>query len=55
MSNISAAIVAAEKELVVRESAAKHLRGIPARQNASAIERLCDVLTDLHIRRFEAA
>lgn len=53
MSNLSAAIVAAEKELVVRESAAKRLRGISAKQNAAAIERLYDVLVCLHIDRME--
>lgn len=47
------AIAAAEKELVIRQRAAKHLRGIPARQNQNAIDRLYDVLTDLHILQFE--
>lgn len=52
---LEAKIAAAEKELVVREAAAKHLRGIPARQNASSIATLYDTLTDLHIRRIESA
>lgn len=50
---LTTAIATAEKELTIREAAAAHLSGIPARQNASAIERLCDTLTDLHIRRLE--
>jgi hypothetical protein len=52
MNNMSA-IAAAEKELIMREAAAKHLRGIPAQQNATAIERLCDRLTALHIDHLE--
>jgi hypothetical protein len=50
---MTATIAAAEKELVMRQAAAKHLKGIPALQNQSAIERLYDHLTDLHIRRLE--
>ncbi len=46
-------IAAAEKELAMRKIAAKHLRGIPARQNASAINRLYDTLVDLHIKQLE--
>lgn len=53
LNDVTARIAAAEKELLAREHAAPHLRGIPALQNASAIERLCDELTDLHIRRLE--
>lgn len=52
-ASLMAQIAAAEKELVMREAAAAHLKGIPARQNANAIEALCDKLTDLHIRRIE--
>lgn len=47
-------IASAEKELSVRESAAKHLSGIPRQQNEVAMERLCDTLTDLNIQRHEA-
>lgn len=53
-TNTAAAIQSAEKELAMREAAAKHLRGIPAQQNATAMERLCDLLTDLNIERIEA-
>jgi hypothetical protein len=41
------------KELQMREAAAAHLRGIPARQNASAIASLYDRLNALHIARLE--
>lgn len=47
-------IAAAEKELRMREVAAKNLNGIPAIQNATAIERLCDTLTTLNIARIES-
>jgi hypothetical protein len=53
MTTVAAAIAAAEKELVMRERAAAHLSGIPARQNTSSINYLYDRLTDLHIRRVE--
>lgn len=46
-------IAAAEKELVMRQAAARHLKGIPARQNQSAIDRLYDKLTAMHIDRLE--
>ena len=47
-------IVAAEKELTMREIAALRLRGIPASQNKCSIEHLYDTLVDLHIRKMEA-
>lgn len=47
-------IATATKELVIRESAARHLRGIPARQNAASISALYDRLNHLHIERIEA-
>lgn len=43
----------ATHELNVREAAAAHLQGIPARQNAAAIARLYDRLNHLHIERIE--
>ncbi len=52
--DITNVIAAAEKELVMREAAAKHLTGIPKRQNETEMERLCDRLTALHIERIEA-
>lgn len=48
-----ATIAAQTKELQIRENAARHLRGIPARQNASSISGLYDSLNDLHIQRIE--
>jgi hypothetical protein len=51
---ITARIAAAEKELVVRERAAAHLKSMQAILNRSAIERLYDQLTALHIERLEA-
>lgn len=52
---ITAQIAAAEKELVIRQIAAKSIKGyFPQRHNAHAIERLYDRLTDLHIERLEA-
>lgn len=48
------AIQEAEKELAMREAAARHLTGIPKLQNETAMERLCDRLTNLHIERIEA-
>lgn len=53
MDNTNVVIAATEKELVMRESAAKHLAGIPARQNAAAISYLYDRLNHLHIERLE--
>lgn len=53
--DITNVIAVAEKELVMREAAAKHLTGIPKRQNEAAMEHLCDRLTALHIERLEAA
>lgn len=49
-------IQTAEKELVMRQTAAKHLPvgSIVARQNQTAIDRLYDTLTDLHIQQIEA-
>lgn len=43
----------ATHELNVREAAACHLTGIPARQNAASIARLYDRLNHLHIERIE--
>lgn len=40
-------------ELRVREGAAGHLSGIPARQNASTIDKLYDDLNHLHVAKFE--
>lgn len=40
-------------ELRVRETAVKHLKGIPARQNSTEIAKLYDVLVDLNIRKIE--
>lgn len=54
MTNLTQQIAAATKELVVRESAARHLSGIPAQQNRNSIERLYDTLNHLHIARLEA-
>jgi hypothetical protein len=51
----NASILAGEKELVMRQNAAPHLRGIVAQQNANSIERLYDTLNALHIARGEAA
>jgi hypothetical protein len=55
MPTTQTAIAAATKELVMRQIAAAHLRGIPARQNACAIERLYDTLNHLHIQQIEEA
>lgn len=52
--NTNLAIVAAEKELDIRQRAISHLTGIPSIQNASAISRLEDELTHLHIAKYEA-
>lgn len=52
-ATVAAGIRAREFELLHRERAARHLRGIVARQNAHAIEQLCDELTALHIKRIE--
>ena len=53
--DITSRIAAAYKELVIRETAAAHLSGLPARHNATAIDGLYDVLNHLHIARIEAA
>lgn len=53
-AELTAKINAAEHELNVREIAAGHLRGIPARQNAAAISTLYDKLCALNIARIEA-
>lgn len=52
---VAQAIASAERELVVREQAAGHLRGIPKQQNATTIARLYDRLNALHLQRIEAA
>jgi len=52
-ATIAAAIVTLTKELAMRERAAAHLRGIPARQNKSAIDGIYDRLNALHIARIE--
>lgn len=54
MTTIAATIETLTKELRVRESAASHLRGIPARQNQSSIASLYDRLNYLHIASIEA-
>ncbi len=54
MMTITNDIAAATQELVIREAAASHLSGIPARQNQAAIDGLYDVLNHLHIARMEA-
>lgn len=46
-------IIACEKELIIRERAAKHLKGIPKRQNETEMERLSDRLTHLQIALLE--
>ena len=51
----STKIAEMEKELVMRQSAAARLTGIPKQQNANAIERLYDALANAHIELFEAA
>lgn len=43
----------AYQELSMREAAAGHLNGIPARQNLNAISRLYDRLTSLNIAKIE--
>lgn len=55
VQQIEKRIFEAEKELTIREKSAEHLRGIPAKQNRTAIERLYDRLNALHIERLEAA
>lgn len=50
---ISHAIAAAYKELRMREAAAAHLSGIPAKQNANMIDQLYDKLNGLHIAAIE--
>lgn len=46
-------IAAAKKELDVRMMAANHLKGIPARQNQTEINKLYDRLNDLYIQQYE--
>lgn len=50
---ISTKIQTLTKELEMREKAAPNLKGIPARQNQSAIDGLYDKLNHLHIQRLE--
>jgi hypothetical protein len=52
-ANYGLGILVATKELVIRETAAPHLHGIPAQQNATAISRLYDHLNRLHLARIE--
>lgn len=53
VSDVNAAIEKLTKELVMRERAAAHLRGLPARHNQTAIDDLYDRLNALHIARIE--
>lgn len=53
VTSIQLQIANATHELNVREAAAGHLTGIPARQNQTAIHRLYDQLNHLHIQQFE--
>lgn len=50
---IAATIAKLTKELTMRERAAHHLKGIPARQNQTAIDSLYDKLNALHIAQIE--
>ena len=42
------------KELEIRESAAKHLKGVQKSQNENTIHKLYDRLANAHIAMFEA-
>jgi hypothetical protein len=53
MTTTQRQIATAYRELQVRRTAAAHLRGIPARQNASAISHLYDQLNHLNIQLIE--
>jgi hypothetical protein len=55
LTDRAALIHAKTKELVMRQNAAPHLTGIRARLNTSAIWRLEDALSALHIAQLEHA
>lgn len=52
-ADLTATIATLTKELRVREIAAGHLRGIPAKQNQTAIDVLYDRLVGLHLAQLE--
>lgn len=52
-STLGTAVDTATEELVMRETASRNLRGIPAQQNQTRIERLYDELNHLHIQILE--
>lgn len=54
VENVDAMIDSLYHELRVREGAARHLKGIPASQNAASIDSLYDGLNTLHIARIES-
>ncbi len=55
MATIQQQIDALTRELVVRQTAASHLRSMAKLLNQSSIEKLYDQLNHLHIQRIEGA
>jgi hypothetical protein len=52
--NTNQTIAEMTKELQMRESAAKHLKGVQKSQNENTIHKLYDRLANAHLAMFEA-